>query len=299
MSCADEVFIDIGLWCGALDAANGRGLADVVDLADDGEDRAVDVAERDEVASDGEPAAHHAVVGDELLEQFRDRRTRPRDVAIGHEEAALLLARQKCLAVVQLTNEVESRLRGLDRIEQLEPRAGQPAGNVDAAEDVVGHEVGGADRQAGGQVHRQSGQGVDGRPERDDARKVLRPSVRGGLVGEHAALRVAGEVDVAVGDLLHGVDGFAQRDDVIGEVALHAALDLVGGTEVDDPRIDARRVQDADGALVAGDVPHVGRHHHRVHHQHRRPGRLRARPGVRREVPPQPIHRHALDDLER
>ena len=34
-------------------------------------------------------------------------------------------------------------------------------------------------------------------------------------------------MDVAVGDLLDGVDGLAQRDDVVGEVALHAALDLV------------------------------------------------------------------------
>ena len=59
------------------------------------------------------------------------------------------------------------------------------------------------------------------------------------------------------------------------------------------------RVQDADRALVAGDVPHVGRHHHRVHHQHRRPGRLGPGPGVGREVAPQPVHRHALDDLER
>ena len=122
----------------------------------------------------------------------------------------------------------------------------------------------------GGQVHRQRGQGVDGRTERDDAREVLRPPVGGGLVGEHAALGVAGEVDVAVGDLLDRVDGLAQRDDVVGQVALHAALDLVGRAEVDDPGVDARGVQDADGALVAGDVPHVGRHHHRVHHQHRR-----------------------------
>ena len=48
------------------------------------------------------------------------------------------------------------------------------------------------------------------------------------LVGEHAALRIAGQVDVAAGDLLDGVDSLAQRDDVVGEVAVHAALDLVG-----------------------------------------------------------------------
>ena len=43
MPCADEVFVDVGLRCGPLDAAHRRGLADVVDLADDGEHRAVDV----------------------------------------------------------------------------------------------------------------------------------------------------------------------------------------------------------------------------------------------------------------
>ena len=65
-----------------------------------------------------------------------------------------------------------------------------------------------------------AGEGVDRRAERDDARQVLRPAVGGGLVGEHAALRVAGQMDVAAGDLLHGVDGFTQRDDVVGEVAV-------------------------------------------------------------------------------
>ena len=58
-------------------------------------------------------------------------------------------------------------------------------------------------------------------------------------------------------------------------------------------------VQNPDGALVAGDVPHVGRHHHRMHHQHRRPRWFRAGPGVGREVPAQPVHRHAFHDLER
>ncbi len=86
-------------------------------------------------------------------------------------------------------------------------------------------------------------------------------------------------MDVAAGDLLDGVDGLAQRDDVVGEVAVHAALDLVGRTEVDDPRVDTGVVQDADRAVVAGDVPHVRRHHHRVHHQHGRSGLLGFGPG--------------------
>ena len=223
----------------------------------------------------------------------------PRDPAVGREEAALLLPRQQRLAVVQLAQEVEPRLRGLDRVEHLEPGARQPARDVDAGEDVIGHEIGGARGKPGGQVHRQRGQRVDRRAERDDAGEVLGPPVGRGLVGEHPALRVAGKVDVAAGDLLDGVDGLAQRDDMVGEVALHAALDLVGRAEVDDPRVDARLVQDADRAVVAGDVPHVGRHHHRVHHQHRAARRFGAGPGVGREIAPQPVHRHALDDLER
>jgi hypothetical protein len=43
-----------------------------------------------------------------------------------------------------------------------------------------------------------------------------------------AALRIAGQVDVAAGDFLDGVDRLAQRDNVVGEVAVHATLDLVG-----------------------------------------------------------------------
>ena len=96
------------------------------------------------------------------------------------------------------------------------------------AEHVIRHEVGGRRDEAGRQVHRQTCQGVDRCAERDDARQILRPAVRRGLVGEHAALRIAGQVDVAAGDLLDGVDSLAQRDDVVGEVAVHAALDLVG-----------------------------------------------------------------------
>ena len=78
MPCADEVFVDIGLRGGALDAAHRGRLADVVDLADDGQHRAVDVGQRDQVAVDGEAAGHHPVVRDELLEQFGDRRARTR-----------------------------------------------------------------------------------------------------------------------------------------------------------------------------------------------------------------------------
>ncbi len=299
MACADEEFVDIGLRGRAFDPAHRGRLADVVDLADDRKDRAADVRQGDQVAVDREAAAHHPVVRDELLEQFGDSGPRPRDPALRREEATLLLPRQQRLAVVQLTQEVESRLGGLDRVEHLEPGARQPPRDVDAGKDVIGHEIGGTSGQPGGQVHRQRGQRVDRRPERDDAGEVLGLPVGRGLIGEHPALGVAGKVHVAAGDLLDGVDRFAQRDHMVGEVALHATFDLVGRAEVDDPRVDARLVQDADGAVVAGDVPHVRRHHHRVHHQHRRARRFRTGPGVGREIAPEPVHRHALDDLKR
>ena len=86
----------------------------------------------------------------------------PGDPALGRQEPPLLFAGQQRLAVVQLAQEVQPRLRGLDRVEHLEAGARQPARDVDAAEHVVGHEVRGRRRQAGGQVHRQRGQRVDG-----------------------------------------------------------------------------------------------------------------------------------------
>ena len=181
MPCADEEFVDIGLRGGPLDAAHRGRLPDVVDLADDGQHGAVDVGQRDQVAVNGEAAGHHPVVRDELLEQFGDGGPGPRDPALRGKESPLLFAGQQRLAVVQLTQEVQPRLRGLDRVEHLETGARQPAGDVDAAEHVVGHEVRGRGREAGRQVHRQPGQGVDRCAERDDAGEILRPAIGRGL----------------------------------------------------------------------------------------------------------------------
>ena len=191
MPCADHEFVDVGLRRGPLDAAHRGGLPDVVDLADDRQHRAVDVGQRHEVAVDGKAAGHHPVVRDELLEQLEMAGPDQRDPALGGQESPLLFARQQRLAVVQLPQEVQPRLRGLDRVEHLEAGARQPAWDVDPAEHVVGHEVRGGGRQAGRQVHRQPGQGVDRCTERDDAGEILRPAIGRGLVGEHAALRIA------------------------------------------------------------------------------------------------------------
>ena len=153
----------------------------------------------------------------------------PRDPTLRRKEAPLLFAGQQRLAVVQLTQEIQPRLRGLDRVEHLETGARQPAWDVDAAEHVVGHEVGGRRRRGW-----QAGSSADaarvstGAPNAMMLARSFDRRYAAVLVGEHAALRVAGQVDVAAGDLLDGVDGLAQRDDVVGEVAVHAALDLVG-----------------------------------------------------------------------
>ncbi|SHU46113.1 Uncharacterised protein [Mycobacteroides abscessus subsp. abscessus] len=104
-------------------------------------------------------------------------------------------------------------------------------------------------------------------------------------------------MDLAAGDAMHGLDGVTDGDDVIGQCAFHAPRHPVGAAEVDDPRVDAGPVQDAHRTAVLGDIPHVGGHHHRMHHEHDGPGILR--PRTRREVAAQPVHGHALDNLVR
>ena len=79
MPCPDQAFVDLGVGRRPPDAAHRRRLADVVDLADERQYRAGDIGERHHLPVDGETAGHHPVVGDELLEQFRDRRARPGD----------------------------------------------------------------------------------------------------------------------------------------------------------------------------------------------------------------------------
>ena len=210
-----------------------------------------------------------------------------------------MLAGQQCLAVMQLQQEVEFRLRRLDRVEHLEAGPGQPARDVDAVEHVVGEELRAHDAHVGRDAHRQCGQGVHRRAERDHAGDVLGLAVGGRLIAEHAALGVAHQVHGLAGGGRNDVDGLAERDDVVGQGAFHTAGDLVGRAVVDHPRIEPGRMQDADGTVLAGDVPHVRRHHHRMDHERRWCRAPTAGPVVRREVPPELVHVVALDDLER
>ena len=67
----------------------------------------VDVGERDEPVVDDEAAFEHPVVQEVHLEELRDGRARPRRPPLGLEEAALPLARQQRVAVVQGQQELD------------------------------------------------------------------------------------------------------------------------------------------------------------------------------------------------
>ena len=92
---------------------------------------------------------------------------------------------------------------------------------------MVGEELRAHDAQVGWNAHRQRRQGVHRGAEGHHAGDVLGSAVGGCLITEHAALGVADQVHGLTGGGDNDVDGLTERDDVVGEGALHAALDLV------------------------------------------------------------------------
>ena len=124
---------------------------------------------------------------------------------------------------------------------------------------------------------------------------ALSPAKRGGLVAEHAALRVTGEVDVATRRLPDLSDGVRDRDDVIGQGALEPTLLALGGAEVDDPGIDPAIAKHRYGARRGRDVIDVGGEHQRRHEQCRRTGRVGAPGG--RAIPAQAVDALLGDDV--
>ncbi len=92
---AKRELVDLGTRRGAGDRAHAGGRRDLVDLADHGQQRPIDVGQGDEAIVDHEAALEHAVVGDELAHEVGQRRARPGDPALAHEEATLSLARQQ------------------------------------------------------------------------------------------------------------------------------------------------------------------------------------------------------------
>ena len=277
--------------------AHGARRGDLVDLPHDRQDRQLHVGERHEPVLDDEAARQHAVVGDELVDEVRERGPRPGDPAARLEELALALARQQRLAVVQRHEEVELLAQRLDGVQQAKARAARPRRQRGPAQDVVGEEAGAAHRDLLRDPERQRAERVDRRAEGHEARQSRAAAVGGGLVAEHAALGVAAEVHLAAGDRAHAVDRVADRHDMVGERALQAALLALGSAEVDHPGIGGVLVQDGDGARRRRDVVDVGGEHHRRHEHDRRTG-IPA-PVGRREVAAQPVDPPLCGDLVR
>ena len=236
----------------------------------------------------------------ELADEVGERRAGPGDPPVGLEEAPLALPRQQRLAVVELADEVEPLAQRLRRVEQPEAGAAHPGGHAGGGEDVLGEERGRADRRILGKPEAERAAGVDGAAEDDDRVDPPRAPVGGDLVAEHPALGVAADVDLVVAGLgADPVDRLVDREHVVVEGALEAALLALGRAEVDDPRIDAVAAQDLDRAGRGSDVVDVGGEHHRRHEQQGRARRrLRSLPGGGREVAAQPVDRPRRDDLE-
>jgi hypothetical protein len=104
---AQRDLVDLRVRRRASDRPDTFRRRDLVDLADEREHRAIDVGEGHQAVLDDEAAGEHPVVCDELAHEVGERRTRPGDPSLAEEEAALALARQQRLAVVELAQEVD------------------------------------------------------------------------------------------------------------------------------------------------------------------------------------------------
>ena len=260
----------VGARRGAAHGARGARRRDLVDLADDRQHGQRHVGKRHEPVVDHEAARQHAVVLDELGDEVRQRRSRPREPAARLDELALALARKQRVAIVQREHELDLLAQRLGRVEQAKAEPAGPGRDGVAGQRAVGDQARAADGELFRDPERQRAPHVDRRAERDHAREALAAPVGGGLVAVHAALRVAAEMHVAPGLGAHDLDGVADRDHVIGQRALQAALLVLGRAEVDDPRVGAALGEHRDGARARRDVVDVGGEHHRRDEQDRR-----------------------------
>ena len=263
--------VDLGSRRGAADRADPGRRGDLIDGADDREDRAGDVGERKQALVDHKPSLEHPVVRHELADEVRQRRPGPGHPAIGIQEPALALAREQSLAIVQLKDELGLAAQRLDGIQQPKAVAAGPGRQRSAAEQV-GQQVGGADRQLLGQPERHPRARVDWAAERDQRSQAVVAAVGRGLIAEHPALGIAGEMDVGAGRLAHPVDRVGHRQHVVCKRALKPTGLALGRPEVDHPRIGAAIVQQADRAGGRRHVVDLGGEHQRRHQQDRGSG---------------------------
>ncbi len=137
---------DLRLGNRASDGANRLRRRDLVDLADEVHERGGDVGERHEPVRDDEAPREHAVVDDELAHELGERRARPGDPALAHQEPPLALARQQGLAVAKLAHEVEPLAQRLHRVEEAKALTAHP-GRDRAALEGAGEGAGPAARR--------------------------------------------------------------------------------------------------------------------------------------------------------
>ncbi|SHW82125.1 Uncharacterised protein [Mycobacteroides abscessus subsp. abscessus] len=100
MPCVQSTFVDVRARCRAQDPAHRGRRGDLVDIADERQNRRCDVGERDRPSGDAESAPQHPVVNQELLQELGERRAGPRHPAVVHQVAALPFPGQQGIAVV-------------------------------------------------------------------------------------------------------------------------------------------------------------------------------------------------------
>jgi hypothetical protein len=250
------------------DRPHARGRRDLVDAPDDGQDRAIDVGERHQPVLDREAALEHPVVGDELTYEVRHRGSGPGDPSLAFEEAALALAGQQRLTVVQLKQELDLVPQRLDGVEQLEAVAARPGGKSPSAQRV-GKQLGGACGELLRKPERHRLPRVDRTAERDQRSQAVVAAVGGRLVTEHAALRVTGEVHVVTGRIADPVDGVRHRQHVVSQRPFQTPHFALGRAEVDNPGVRTVVAQDRHRARARGNVVDLGGEHQRRHQQDR------------------------------
>jgi len=151
----------------------------------------------------------------------------PGDEALATQELPPRFAGGKCVAIVELAEEVDDLLDLLADSEQLEATARQNPGQaldalegpLDGALEKSQHAL----RDGFMHWHRHVATDVDRRAEGDHRRDALAAPIRRRLIDEEPALGVAGHVHVVAGGLPDDVHALVAGEDVIVERPLHPA----------------------------------------------------------------------------
>lgn len=187
-------------------------------------------------------------MNEELLGELGQGGAGPGDPPLPHQEAALALAGQQRLAIVELKHELNPLAQRPDRIEHREPRSRGPGRDRAPGKDPLGDEPGAVGDKVLGHPERGRGAQIDRAAKGDDAGVPFIAAIGRGLVTEHPALRVAAEVDLATGCLANAVDRVTDGDDVVAKAALEPTLLALRRAEVDDPGVGAVLTEYADRA---------------------------------------------------